>query len=387
MQTEFALKPTAVVIDEQTILLCPAELCWLGDIAVPTSKPNQIRAVIPNLVEEWIASDIDSLFIATGARGIDGRVPVIALEKSLLQRWLDQERGSEPVAAYVDAQLLPWSPDSISVIIDGARTLLRWGDHLSGAIDTENLEIVLTQLLSASTTKACALNAWITSKTKASNVIAMPLATLFPTITATFDITVTQTTLDTDATQFLSARLSSHRPVLNLLQGEFTPTMHKDAHWQQWRPLWLAVGAAAALFVVINVIIGLRYMYQTHQAQAQNLALYRELFPQDRRIVDLRRQFQSHLNNLTEGNSSPFLTIFSVLAKEMGNGSTAVPLQLRSLVYDNTSSTLSVDIVAGRIEEIDDLSRRINTNHLTSKIQSVSNDGSQVLAHLSLKGS
>jgi general secretion pathway protein L len=285
---------------------------------------------------------------------------------------------------YVDAHLLPWLPDTLTLLMDGERTLLRWAAHEAGAIDTVNLDIFLSHLIASHDPAIRHIELLVPSESSAAEA-SLQLTTAIANWEASWNVTSTRTTLEGSAETYLAQRAASHRPQLNVLQGELAPARDRNGWWQRWRTLTVTLGIAASAFVVLNLALGTYLAYQGRAMHAENMALYRDLFPQDRRVINLRKQFQNHLDTLAQGGGSPFLDMFAVLAREIGKTPTESPLQMRSLLYDNATSTLSVDLTAARIDNIDELNKRLNTPPLKSTIQSVSDDGDRVIGHMSLR--
>ena len=117
-------------------------------------------------------------------------------------------------------------------------------------------------------------------------------------------------------------------------------------------------------------------------------ALYRELFPNDRRLVNLQQQLQNQLGALSGSSQRAFLDLFGQLAREIQKTPGTPPIQLRAMTYDAISGTLVVDLTIADVQALDSLQKRLSLDHTHAKVLSAAAaEEGGVAGRLSLSGS
>ncbi|WP_407362460.1 type II secretion system protein GspL [Pseudomonas luteola] len=235
-------------------LVIPAEVVTSCLVSLPTQKARLVRQALPFAVEELLAEEIELFHLALGGQQADGRYRVLAINRALLASWLNQFKDmSVSIAAiYTDADLLTGEGEQILFLDE--RGLI------GGACETR---------------LAFATSVW---------AHLQPLC-LSPTVIES----------PTPYQHLSQGTLQA----INLAQGEFAPNGEPNA-WSVWRPF--------ALLLVLWLVVHLGFTwYQAWEYKQrgdiyaqENLKVYKELFPQDHKVVNIRAQFEEHLMNLNK---------------------------------------------------------------------------------------
>ncbi|MDB6063737.1 MAG: type secretion system protein GspL [Verrucomicrobiaceae bacterium] len=364
-------------------LIVPAETVLINSVSVPSSKLQHIRAAVPHLVEDWSAAEIETLHIATASRADNGKVPIAAISKELLTHWLAalETAGLRCEQIYIDALLLPSSFDTLALFVDKNRILLRWAAHNAGAINIDSLEPLLRSLLKHGDIRKIQ---W--SAEAATDVTVLErVQTLLADLQHRHEITVDRDHAVTTFWQLLSKKtIGGGLPLINLRQGVFAVPDRHQASWRRWRPTVLVASFFAVAIFMLNAIGGIVLNHRASIAHAQNEALYRELFPQDQRLVNVAQQFRAHLATASNDGHAPFLLLFSQLAETIKNNNTEPPLQLRSLVFDAATGVLQVELVTPNIQTLDTLQKQLSAQHLRSKVISAIKENGSLIGRLSI---
>src|SRR5262245_36805874 len=281
------------------VLLVPAEFCLSVQCSIPGRSIAQIRRALPFAVEEHLASDIDEMHIAPGTIRRDAPIDVVAIEHGLLGGWLDAlaRLGLSPGHAIPDAALLDTSADTITVLFDGERVLVRTPKQwlaagiyalpaaLSAAVGEGGSEIADAQASSLGPLHVRAINGAIP-----------PIARADLEQRAGRAIEWEEDETDAPTLVHLARAFSPARIAVDLLTGPYARARERSAVWTRWR---VAAGLAAAWVVIALVATGARGLWADHRAnvlEARAESLYKEFFPNDRRIQDVKAQMASHLH-------------------------------------------------------------------------------------------
>jgi len=109
-------------------VLVPASDVLLTDAEVPIKSGNRTQQIVPYVLEEQVAQDIDSLHFAVGRRvGEAARIPVAVVSRALVDDWLEKLHGAglEPECLYADSSLTPENPGQAVLVLSGDSVMLR----------------------------------------------------------------------------------------------------------------------------------------------------------------------------------------------------------------------------------------------------------------------
>ena len=169
----------------------------------------------------------------------------------------------------------------------------------------------------------------------------------------------------------------------NLLQGEYAPAGKND-YFALFRPAAIAVGICLLVFVGYFLGAGFYFNAKSDELLAESTQRYRELFPDDQRIIDLRRQMQAHLNNNNTGQSGSaflqMLNVFSTAKQSLGEEST-----VRNIRFDQTNGTLQLELQTHSLNYAGNLQRDIQERGITAEVLSANTNGEGVIARLRLQ--
>lgn len=364
---------------EEIIAVVPAEMTLSVAVAVPSSKLQHIRAAVPHLIDEWTADELEKLHIAMGERDAGGQVAVAILRRELLAGWMEAIADASLICrrTFVDALLLPRQADAVTLLLSRGRALVRWHEYRAGALPCDQLPLLLEQISASAEPRCC--NLLLAADCAAEE------AAFVEHLLESAGIAVDRSQLAEPAHVYL-ARRARQSGALNLLQGDFAAADAAAPAWRRWRP---AIGFAV-FFIALNALLGFIgggiLLYRAHATHGEAERLYRELFPQDRKLVNLRLQMQNHLDDGRYGGRSPFLGLMSRFSSGVQSMAADQRPQLRGFIFDSGSGIAQVEMIAQSLQAVDDLQKHLGRQRLRVRVLSVANDGGATIARLSLQG-
>ena len=293
-------------------LVLPVEQVASCAVALPAGSTHWQRQALPYAVEPLLAEDVDALHLAMGAQRSDGRYPVRAINRNLLQAWLDHLRGQglRIAVIHVDADLLPLA--QATLLWDSQRCLL-------AAADETRLALSPAQLSLAGVAMAGDLHVYHGAEATP----CLPMA-------AEYD-------LQPISLPPLAWMATQHAQAMNLAQGTFA--MKSRMQLRQWKPLAAALALLACAQLGFDGAQAWLLNQQADGYRQANEAIYKGLFPQEQRIVNLKAQFDQHLQQGTSASR------FSDL---LGSVAAAMPvdgaLQLQQLAFDAGSARMELQL-------------------------------------------
>lgn len=308
-------------------LIVPVEHVASCAVALPAGSAHWQRQALPYAIEPLLAEEVEGLHLALGARMSDDRYRVVAIRRSLLHGWLAflRDGGLRVAAIHVDADLLP--TDVPSLCWDETRCLLAGTDELRLALPSSQLPLALNQL-----------NVRCRVFFQADAVPMLPP-----------DSAVSLEVVDAP----LHAWLARHRAhTLDLAQGAFA--VKSRGGLRHCKP----VAAALALLLLAQLAFdGLQVWLLNQQAAGYrqvNEAIYRELFPGEQRIINLKAQFDQHLRQGT--SASRFGDLLGEIAEAMP-ADTA--MQLERLEFDSAQAQVTLQLHGGDAVDYETLQQRL----------------------------
>lgn len=113
--------------DMAVTVLLPARDIVSCLASVPAASPARLRQMLPFSLEDELASDVDELHFAAGARNDKNELAVSIIARDRLERWLDLLRsaGIEPRRVCSEADGVPDTPGAVTLFVEGRRILGR----------------------------------------------------------------------------------------------------------------------------------------------------------------------------------------------------------------------------------------------------------------------
>ena len=332
-------------------LVLPAEACSAFAVNLPTRKARWVNQALAYAVEELLAENVDDLHLTHGDALEDGRRRVIAIRRQLLADWLEdlQALGLTIVAIHVDADLLPREGTQV-LFIDG-RALLGGAPEARVAFDSSQWPHLAAQC------PAPRHGHGILSEAPE------PLDDYQH--------------LD-DPYRFLA---SGRAAALNLAQGDFAVQV-AGSGLGRWKPVMLVLALALAVQLIFNFAQAWSLERQAERYADASRALYGELFPDDRRIVNLRAQFDEHIGQRA-GSSAGFMRLLDEVALAMAEG---IPVSISQLDYNQARGDLALQVRASDFAALEQLRQRLGETGASVQLGSASRDGDAVSARVVIGG-
>lgn len=360
-----------------TLLLSDAYML-VAPVSVPLRQMRQLQQALPFLLEENLAADIEQLHIVAGPRIDGGRLQVAAIERESLRALLAAlaAEGINPELVTGEAMLLPIPAHGMAVLLDGANSVLATSagnvlvfDQADAALVAENFGIDGNPVarLFVGTTEAL-VAARSMESVLAVNISDNPAAKIELDEQPRHRLLLLGETLTTKKIL---------RTPANLRQGMFAVAGGSTfSPGFNWRPLaWLAA-CWAVLAMGYQVAIGISYARAADGLINEQIALYRQIFPDAKKVDKPRAQMQGQLRNLNRGG-----TTFSALVGPVAEGMATLEaaggrFTSRTLAWDAATHQLRLDIVAGSLADIEQLRQQLQQKNLAVEIGSgVSQDG------------
>jgi general secretion pathway protein L len=351
------------------ILLLPASDVLLLAIDLPVKTSSQIKKALPFALDELLADDVETYHLVWH-RPSKGTVYVAAINHDQFQTRLMrfQDAGIEVDAVYPESLCLPYQDQSYSILIDQQNAVLRYRQWLGGGIDIDALLPFVRKLLEENP-DVQGLQFWDVDGS------AQWLSEL--------SVNKVQHKVDS-LMQLLHTGFAELGEEFNLLTGHYSRKNTIEWQWQRWLP---ALGIILLAVLIQTGVFLTNYWQQKSELaalEAKNLALFKQTFPDVKRIVNMKAQADQQLIELKKqnvNNGSPFMR----LLYQTGEMVTANPgYQLQQLNFVN--GILQMQLTAPDISQVEQFKQQLERSEaLSVKIQSAEAGQNAVEAHLEIR--
>ena len=356
---------------ERVIVLVPGEDVLLCQAEVPGQKRRLLAQAVPYTLEEQLIDDVEAQHFALGAlNGNQVKVAVVSHER--MQQWLDllQQAGIEANQIVVDVLTLPLPDNSWQLLQLKQRLLLRNGEQSGMALDADTAAFNLKALLAAAGEDRpdsihCQdfVGAGLALPELGVELVVEPASGL-PLV--------------------LMAAEYKEQNGINLLQGQYSRRERISKYWRPWR----VAAALLAGFVVVQFAGGIIEQQRLATEKAALLAdieqIYRQTFPEARKVVNAKLQMERALISLRDGGSSAGDSFAELLAQAGEQFNQSHSLNIQRLSYKN--GQLDVALFIADLQQLDQLKQRLVKARLQVEIQSATAKGDRVEARLRIKG-
>jgi len=316
---------------ELVVLISSAQI-YLTNSHIPARSFQQLKQALPYSLEERLANSVDDLHFAIGKRE-KNNTSVAILTHAFMQQTIETLTRAklQPTIIMPDVLAVPYPLDGWAILHLNGLALVRTGAQSGFAIEVNLLQSLLEMLLHEETTKKPE-TIWLYQSLDWKWELNLP--------------NIVEKTYP-DHVLGLMANAIEKNNIINLLQGNYRP----QSPFQQYlRPLILTA-SLAALFAIVQFIALFQQIYelrQTSQALSQQIeTLYRNTFPQAKKIINPRAQMTAKLEEQVKSSNTkePFLETLLQLHQVLPeNGFTIKKIALKnkdfSLTLETSDSTL-----------------------------------------------
>ncbi len=352
-------------------LLYPASEILLLGLDLPVKTNNQIKKALPFALEDLLADDVETYHSVWHRQPKDKvYVALVSREKfkTCLARF--QKAGIKIDSVYPETLCLPYQEGVCSLFIDGKQAVLRSGKGLGGGIDREMLPIMLDKMRIENPTLH-SLHVWSVDES--------------PQDLSHFPMGITYHQVDSILSLFVQG-IATIDTQYNLLTGSFGRQQGSEWELTKWVP---AIGVI--IFTVLlqtGFLVNNYWQQQSELAalEAQTLSLFKQTFPEVKRLVNIKVQADQELIELRKNNASSG-SLFMRLLYQTGEVLNA-NLGYKLLKLNFINDQLQVQLTLPDNNQVEQIKQQLeSSNRMLVKILSTESDknGVEVLFEIKQK--
>ena len=317
----------------QVIAAIPSEHVLLLDIAIPGRNRQRLLNAVPYAVEDQLIDDVDDLHFALSSQTINNQYTVAVIDRQRFISWQKvlTDAGLHPHAIFPDALALRHKEQNWSVLDSGERLYVRTETYHGFVTDKGSVQALLALSLREAKQKPRLIEVRKTAQSESDWPAAFE------------DIPVVVKESDLEATVLLACDYDT-QTTINLMQGEFSRRENVSKHFRPWY-------STAALLAVWLVWQGGLNVFQYYQLSAQHAAVkkqidqvYRNTFPEARRVVNASLQMKQKLKELRKQSGQSTTTMSEMLSAAAPILMSAKGMKINNLRYQDGKMDLELEL-------------------------------------------
>lgn len=374
-----------------TLVLAPEDSVHLT-LDTGALHARHLRRALPFLVEESLASDLDTMHVATDHSVTISRRPVIAVATGVMDGWLTRLRahGIRVDAVYATSQLLGTPANQARVLVfPGHWWFDVWGEA-AGCIASVNAPLVLERLLRNQPPHTleyllCTSAPTDAAEDKQPNTPPASIASPAWLVDLCHEhgITFSSQPIEADPYAWLATQVVRSAPTFDLLQGAYAGA-GRQGEWRRWYRLAAATAAVATVIAIANVVIGVTQNRQGTQAHLEAETLYRDLFPQAATQGPLRKRMEAQLAALSVEPEAGFVMRFRQSMAPLQAGSSDADRGVINLTYTADTDKMDLQIVFHSVDEAEQYRAAFTDPRWSAQLQGTEQTPDGVLARMKL---
>jgi general secretion pathway protein L len=333
---------------DEVVVFVPSSDVLLAETTLPRQSQQRLQRAVPYALEEQFVDDVESLHVALGNQQSDGRIYAAIVAEQKMRTWLEelQAAGIKPTVIMPENLVLPRvNGDWSALCMPGGLCTVRSGEQSGFACERENIAVMAHRHQAEQPVTAHRVN--VTNCTS-EEVDAMQLE-------QAFGLPASIEACNGDAlTSLIKGYVKGEG--INLRQGKYRVASRLLKGGRRWFPaavmltLWLIVVMGNS----VNEYVSLSAEDEAYRNKISHL--YKQTFPDAKRIVNARVQMEQRLNALRGSavNDEGFLAL---MAKVGGGLAEVKGLDVQNLSYKQ--GKLDLEIKLGDLKQLDDLKQRL----------------------------
>jgi general secretion pathway protein L len=287
-------------LQRHVVLIIPGADVTLHRVQVPARSAAEIRMAVPYALEEQLASKIEGLHFAVGAKAADGTVPVAVISHEVLQRYLDplKQVGVQPASVIPEQLALPWREGVQSVLIDGSHAVVRTSASEGYAIEAN----LLPQIVRRAGDNNRPVQLWYDAESAEATKVAAGTAAENPD--------VEQRRLAGLPVALYAETLQAMPSGIEILQGGHRPD--QESGLKSWRVTVGLLAASLLLHVGWSLWDLMSLKREVTSLSARGEEVFKNTFPEIKRVVNIESQADQELHKLVSvSGAADFVNLYA----------------------------------------------------------------------------
>ncbi|HVL00255.1 MAG TPA: type II secretion system protein GspL [Dongiaceae bacterium] len=288
-----------------------------------------------------------------------------------------------------DMLCLPYKAGEWTLLADGKHLLIRKGELAGIAIEIDAAPVVLASIFEFWQPRPTLLRVLLCQEHLNENLKNW-IKTQINGALADQNIPVEYDEIASNYFLVLCDQLQhvSRKNPANFLQGHFATSGRRKPSSFNWKPL----AAMVALFLILHTAFLYTQSWKLNsefkRLESEAVTLYKRLFPSDRRVVNVKKQMEQHIQDFQKGQSGDsFLVLLTKTGEQIRsmNAAQKDSITPQRAAFDDNQGDLRLDLMAKDFAQLENLKNRLQAAELAVETASAAQDAGVVKARLKIR--
>ncbi|MGF1752241.1 type II secretion system protein GspL [Vibrio makurazakiensis] len=335
------------------IALLSGSDCLVTDVEIPNGAARQFESMLPYLLEDEVAQDVDDLHFSILDKKSDSAT-VCGVERKWLTHIVQSFADNDIVLRKVlpDTFAMPIETQGVSALKIHNQWLLRYGAFKVASVDENWLSLFMT-------------SDWFEHELEAALPInsytAMPAIDMGNREHVEWQAKPAELVIGLLSQQAITSSV-------NLLTGSFKAKSSLIKYWRIWQKVAVAACFLVSVLVVQQVLLVQQSEAQANAYRAESERIFRTVFPNKRKIPTvsyLKRQMNDEANRL--GGSSVGDSVmgwFTLLPETIGK---VTAIELESIKYDGNRGEVRIQAKSKDFQSFEEARTQLSEQFLVEQ--------------------
>ncbi|AZL85986.1 type II secretion system protein GspL [Aliivibrio salmonicida] len=360
---------------EQRIVsvLLPSSDVLLREVAIPEGAARQFSSMLPFIIEDDLAQDVDDLHIVIIKKN-NKTAQIAIVEHEKMDTWITQLKDAEIHAKQwlPDVLALPYQEDGLSLVQLNDQWLIRHQEHQGAVAESSWVSVLLDGMVIFANAQKLESQSDVDEAESEST----PVVVIHAYSPCEIEIDNAEVHIESpELVMQLLAEGAIHSKV-NILTGRYRPQSSWRKHWRIWQKVILAFGLVMVAFVGQHISEVQKLEQHSVALRAESERIFREIFPAKRKIPTssyLKSQIKNEEMRLQGGaGGNDLLGWMAELQPYLAK----VPqVKLKSLKFDGKRDELRLQASAADFPYFEQLTSELGTQFVVEQGQLNKNQG------------
>ncbi len=393
---------------DKVVLLLPGNLVLHRYLDVSSAQQKHINSVLPYMIEEELAEDIESMHVASYLHRKENSASLFAVSHATMQSVLSCFGAHDIVLdnIYAECQFFHAEKNTASMLLDSSMVIMATPARAALTVDYEAIPFALEQRVSAF--EQGETDFGDQEEERISQVQLIFSEGIFPTPEDKISMIrnwltengwlVQEEKREGSVFEYFAASYFAERratSLVDLRSGPYQCPRKASRKMRQWRPLIALVACWLIIEVGLMISQGLYFGHQADKLWQQNADNYLAAFPQDRQVKDARQRHQrtfdlqkwlenrlKHLGQSPTGE--PFLPLLLKVSSITAAQGEEAGIISQGMDFNNASGYLVFEFQASSLEVVNKLMAALQSEGLQTRLDSANQEKSGVLARMTV---
>lgn len=313
----------------ELVLIIPADQVLLTQVTLPGKSQARLKQALPYALEDQLIYDVETQYFILGPKLAEQTYAVAVIDRDYLNNILSSLNTNEiyPDVVLPESLLIPGNQNHWVIVQRGQQAILRYGDQQGSSCDMDSLPLILNSLLSNAEQLPEVIEVYADNPQELSNFSQVKLKSLPENI--------------------ISLMYHDHAAMqMNLLPAAFRRRERLNIKYKKWLPavamltVWLLFQFGSNVHTYIDL------KQQDKKLQQSLEQVYRQAFPDARKIVNVEVQMRQRLEELrkqrgTDSNGFAEMIVSSAPLLKQAPG-----IKLHALRYQQGKMDIELEIAS-----------------------------------------